>query len=264
MEQLPLKSKMKTCVFTDLDETLFRSKNRHEHHNQDVLAARDKHGTPICYQSQKQVALLQLMNKADRLIPVTGRSVSAFQRVCLPFVHEAIVHHGAVILTDQGQPEVEYTKRIHDELSSSSQILAGEWIEVQRIIEMSSAPLRTYRQTLNGSTIEICVKHIDASQRSLGQHGMNIYESWRNLGDEVRIHWNGNNLALLPGRVDKLRAVRWLRTRLEDRFGPFLSVAAGDSSTDYPFMSACDFYIVPSGSQIDSQVMRSGESHAGR
>lgn len=258
-----MKSKMKTCVFTDLDETLIRSRNRHDLDHQDVLAARDKHGTPICYQSQKQVALLQLMNRADRIIPVTGRSVSAFQRVCLPFIHEAIVHHGAMILTDQGQPEIEYAKRIVDELSSSSQILESEWIKVQRIIEMCSAPLRTYRQTLNGSTIEVCVKHIDASQRLLGRHGMNIYESWRNLGDEVRIHWNGSNLALLPSRVDKLRAVRWLRTRLEDKFGPFLSVAAGDSSTDLPFMSACDFYVVPSGSQIDSQMMNFGEIHAG-
>lgn len=254
---------MKTVVFTDLDETLLRSSRRGDPGNEDILAAVDKEGKAISYQSQKQLALYQLVRTTDRLIAVTGRSAAAYERVRIPFVHEAIVHHGAMILNQSGQPEIEYAKQVHDDLCNSSQILENQWKHVQRMISQMSAPLRIYRQMLDEKTIEVCVKHINPNESSLGQPGTNIFDSWNILGDEVRVHWNGNNLALLPRRVDKLRAVSWLREHLEARIGPFLSIAAGDSNTDHPFMSACDYYIVPSGSQIDDQLTGSGGSNAG-
>jgi len=254
---------MKTVVFTDLDETLLCSRRRRVPESEDILAAVDKDGRPVSYQSKKQGAFFKLIQGADRLIAVTGRSASAYGRVCLPFVHEAIVHHGAMILGSEGNPDSEYAKQINGDLRSSDHLLQNTWARTQQMITLMSAPLRIYRQILNETTIEVCVKHVDPSEVSLGNAGKEIFDSWCDLGDDVRVHWNGNNLALLPRRVDKLRAVSWLSARLEQRIGPFLTIAAGDSNTDHPFMSACDFYIVPSGSQIDSQLIAFSGSDGG-
>ena len=254
---------MRSVVFTDLDETLLHSLRRHAAQSGDTLAAVDKAGAPVSYQTPRQAALFQWMARADRVIAVTGRSAGAYARVRLPLVHEAIVHHGAMVLGADGVADPAYTDVVQRDLDEASAGLDAAWEHVHAWLMESGVPLRAYRQVIDGRTVEVCVKHVSPDAVSLGEPGERLSARWRTLGDTVRVHHNGNNLALLPAKVDKLRAVRWLRVRLEAGMGPFFALGAGDSVTDHPFMAACDAYLVPSGSQLDQVLARTGGMDAG-
>ena len=70
------------------------------------------------------------------------------------------------------------------------------------------------------------------------------------LRDGEKLHWNGNNLALLPPWLDKAHAVRRLQEQYRRRYGTILSIGMGDSASDLPFMQRCDYLLTPVGSQI--------------
>jgi hydroxymethylpyrimidine pyrophosphatase-like HAD family hydrolase len=245
---------MRSVVFTDLDETLLHSLRRRAATSGDRLAAVDQQGAPSSYQTAHQEEIFRWLSQADRVIPVTGRSVGSYARVRLPFYHEAVVHHGALVLLSDGTPEPDYVATVQSDLEEVHPTLEDAWIHVQSWIHRSGAPLRTYRQSLHGLTVEVCVKHVSRDATELGAWGDELAERWAGLGSEVRVHHNGNNLALLPRHVDKLRAVRWLQERLVNELGPLLTLGAGDSRTDHPFLSACDFFIVPRGSQLANSL----------
>jgi hydroxymethylpyrimidine pyrophosphatase-like HAD family hydrolase len=69
------------------------------------------------------------------------------------------------------------------------------------------------------------------------------------LPPELALHHNGNNLALTVIGAQKHDAVRRVVKELEGE-GPIITIGAGDSLTDIPFLRACDFALVPRDSQI--------------
>lgn len=69
------------------------------------------------------------------------------------------------------------------------------------------------------------------------------------LPPELALHHNGNNFALMVNGAQKHDAVRRVARELEQA-GPILTIGAGDSLTDIPFLRACDFALVPKDSQI--------------
>lgn len=246
---------MRSVVFTDIDETLTRSARRSPPEPGAELVATDRAGAPTSYRSAAQGVFFQWLDRADRVIPVTGRSLDAFRRVRLPFRAEAVVHHGAVILGEGGERDDAYHELVAPDLRAADEVLAEAFAHVTDWIPRARVALRAYRQVLDGLTAEVCVKPVDPEGRELGDGGDELETRWGGLAG-VRVHRNGNNLALLPAGVDKGRAVEWLLDRLTDRMGPLVSVGVGDSATDYDFLSRCDYYVVPSGSQLDACVGR--------
>ena len=71
-------------------------------------------------------------------------------------------------------------------------------------------------------------------------------------------HRNGNNIALMPPYLGKRHAVERLLPRLRAAHGDLPVLGIGDSLTDAPFMAACDFAMMPVGSQLGKQVLRGG------
>ena len=63
------------------------------------------------------------------------------------------------------------------------------------------------------------------------------------------VHRNGNNLSLVPRFLGKERAVEYV---VERHLGPepVLTIGAGDSLTDAPFLALCDFSLMPRGCQL--------------
>ena len=55
---------------------------------------------------------------------------------------------------------------------------------------------------------------------------------------------------MLAKTLNKARAVNYLHDRLEAEDGDILTLGMGDSQSDARFMAACDYAIVPSGTQL--------------
>jgi hypothetical protein len=69
-------------------------------------------------------------------------------------------------------------------------------------------------------------------------------------GRDYLIHRNGNNLAILPTALNKAHAVAYVSERLRREHGEILTFGMGDSRSDARFMAACDYAIVPGGTQL--------------
>lgn len=240
---------MRSVVFADIDGTLIESLRQRELLPGERVGAHDKNGNPIAIQTPKQEKLLTILRHADVLIPVTGRSAGALQRVQMNFDSYAIVHHGAVLLEPGGIRCREFDLYLSEELAVAHAVLDAAFKTTADYIESAKAGLRIYKQVVDSRTVEVCVKHVDATATDLGPAADAIEFEWREI-EGTRVHRNGNNLALLPSTVTKERAVSWVSAKLDSAIGPHLTVGIGDSKTDLAFISQCDFWVFPRKSQI--------------
>lgn len=244
---------MHSVVFADIDGTLIEPVRRLTAISPGVVAATDRVGRPVAYRTPQTDQLLRVLNAADLLIPVTGRSRSAFERVDIPFNSFAIMHHGAMITDGAGQECSTYAAEVRDDIHRSHQVLDDAFGHAECDIAARGLPLRVYRQMLQDRTVEVCIKHADHRAAALDDGADAIAAYWRTL-PEVRIHRNGNNLALLPDTVTKERAVRWVQDRLRVELGMMTTFGIGDSTSDMGFMAVCDYWMIPGRSQIAHHI----------
>lgn len=249
---------MPSVVFADIDGTLIETHRSGSAVADDSVGARDSEGRVIAVRAPRHHALMALLASADAVVPVTGRSVAAFSRVSLMFRSWAIAHHGAVVLLPNGEPDRDFDAVIGSLLDEAHSALQSVYAETVAHIARSSADLRVYRQQIAGRTAEVCVKSVTPAATAIAAVADPIEAWWRELPG-VRVHRNGNNLAILPAAVTKERAVAWVLARLESELGRCVRFGVGDSLTDLGYMRTCDYFIIPRGSQIDVRVFGEGE-----
>lgn len=244
---------MRSVVFADIDGTLIEPVSRAPTGASVAVAATDRLGRPVCFRTPQNEQLLKILSAADVLIPVTGRSLPAFRRVDIRFNSFAILHHGAMIIDGRGEECIGYGDEISADIQRSHEVIDEAFGHAEREIITRGLPLRIYRQTIKGNTVEVCVKHVNYAADKLSTEADAIAAYWHTL-PTVRVHRNGNNLALLSDMVTKARAVRWLADRLVEQFGAMTTFGIGDSTSDLGFMTACDYWIVPRHSQIGQRT----------
>jgi hydroxymethylpyrimidine pyrophosphatase-like HAD family hydrolase len=243
---------MRRIVFVDLDDTLFQSQRKNP--DADRLAAVDREGNPLSFRSARQEAFLDWLARDALIVPVTGRSVDAFQRVRLPLGGAAICSFGGVILGSDGQPETEWHQRMTDaarEMADLMETLLGV------VATTAAADLRDVRYRIirdAGLPLYISVKHNSHDAEEVARLATAVSPS---VPKDWVIHLNANNMALLPPFLGKAAAVAYFLERFVDGeggAGPVLTLGVGDSLTDLGFMGLCDFAVTPSNSQIMSAL----------
>jgi hydroxymethylpyrimidine pyrophosphatase-like HAD family hydrolase len=233
-------------VMVDLDDTLFQSGRKIEPAERAATAARDRDGRPICYLSRSQQLFVEWLIDNAEVVPVTARSVEAFQRVELPFRHGAICSHGAVILNALGEVDQPWRERMAQQLAGWQPLLHSVAEAIDQIATTDRLPLRHWGVVESDLTIYHVVKQSADNDRLLDLVLDRIVA--REEFKPFQIHQNGNNLALMPPPLGKAAAVReWLQRHAGER--PLL--AFGDSLTDLPFMQQCHWWATPTGSQIE-------------
>ena len=217
-------------------------------------AAYLKDGSTCSFSTPRQRALFELMDRETTLIPTTARNLDALSRVGMTFSSYAIIDYGGVVLEPGGA-------------------LDGHWLEIMRA-EMAFA-LDGLRESIHvidhysasiglncrarliedyATPFYVVVKDSNKQAEQLERIEREALESWiaTEVGQNFYIHRNGNNLALMPKALNKARAVNYLRQRLKAEHGEILTLGMGDSKSDARFMAACDYAIIPSGTQLSS------------
>ena len=246
---------MKRAFFVDLDDTLFQTLRKNGQAS--ILAAIDKEGRPLSFQSDAQAAFFDWIRKDAVLIPVTGRNVSALRRVVLPLGAAAgndnaggyaICSYGGVIIGPDGEPEPQWHARIKDQ----SKAISGEMKHLEQILaDMARSLSVDCRFTIvadAGLPLYLSIKHNQSDGEEMKRLAQAIIKP-----DGWLVHLNDSNLALLPPFLGKEKAVSFF---LETILAPkTLTIGVGDSLTDLGFMGLMDFAIQPTSSQIFRTVM---------
>ncbi|MBS3963734.1 MAG: HAD hydrolase family protein [Methylomonas sp.] len=243
---------MQSLVFTDLDDTLFQTLRKCGDHALADLDPRAylKDGSIISYATSKQNWLWQWINHQSHVIPVTARSFDALTRVDLPFQAEAILNHGAVILDKNRQINLEWHDYMTNLLPPYAEALADLWHAILAHTHQDSALKPRLIEDFGIDWYGV-IKHADGDEAALD----NLRQSVVMTHDTVTsgllyCHFNGNNLAVLPKIIGKAYAVNYLIEYYGKHFDQFTTIGIGDSETDLPFMSLCDYAMVPKNTQL--------------
>jgi hydroxymethylpyrimidine pyrophosphatase-like HAD family hydrolase len=241
---------------TDIDDTLMQTALKMEKEEGRYSGAVDAEGKDLSFKSESQKQLIELYQSNAEVIPVTGRSSWAMDRVSLKFSSLKVVSHGAIILDHENKPLHAWMDSIEREVEQSGKFLTHcfsvcddlikkEVLEVNlRCLEDHGVPVYLSFKGSRGSRASIeHLNHIETGLKGLCQSQEGRW----------RIHRNGRNMALLPPYTCKKRACDWLIDHVAAESGKDLFITAGDSVSDIPFMKSGHIMMIPSKSQIVDQ-----------
>lgn len=235
-------------VFLDLDDTLFQTAPKCPLDETVQTIAVDRTGRALSFMTPKQRRLLSLLAERGEIIPVTGRTDDALGRVMIMFDSWRITHHGAVIRQADGRLPAWWYEEVQPLLIAAEPCLQDSATRL-----MAGAVTGGYRvssHTVEGHPSYVSVKADDGGA-TLGRLRAQLEEM--GLPPELALHHNGNNFALMVKGAQKQDAVRRLIRELE-KTGPIVTLGAGDSLSDIPFLRVCDFALTPRDSQIQGET----------
>lgn len=255
-------------VFADLDDTLFQTLRKLPDYQANstalVAATRNTKGEPHSYSTPAQWQMLKLLlDSGACLIPVTGRNVTAYQRLDFwqsspppnawphsfarwPFDSWQVLDHGLTLLSANGEPELTWQAQVNQHLAPLQERLQqlGEQLRPQAEALGCRLSLHT---NASGQPFMWVIKHPSAAPEPLRQ----LQQAWHHAladSDDLQVIANSNNLSLLPRHVGKAQAVNYLRQHYFAN--SLLTVGLGDSISDLPFLQEVDFAITPSKGQL--------------
>jgi len=95
------------------------------------------------------------------------------------------------------------------------------------------------------------IKHVDGTENTLKALLNSIIKQHPHiLEGSLYWHLNGNNLAVLPKIINKENAVSYLIDGYKQQHPELVTFGAGDSNSDAPFMSLCDYALIPKNTQL--------------
>lgn len=244
---------MQNLFFVDLDDTLFQTLRKC---SRAVDASVEltpraflKTGEVISYSTPKQNRLWESLSRSGMVVPVTARNFDAFSRVNLDFRHDAVLNHGAVIVDARGRIDVEWQAHMARVLPPYQDLLYEVWeVVAGYVVENPGLRPRLIED------FDVCwygvIKHADADEQVLQELVPRLTELPALASGQLYCHINSNNLAIIPEVVTKAGAVEFLLQRYAGQYENLLTVGIGDSKTDMPFMSLCDYAVVPGNTQL--------------
>ncbi len=237
-------------IFLDLDDTILQTAPKCPPAEPVEPAAVDRAGRALSFMTRAQRRLLAFWLERGTVIPVTGRTDEALARVTLKFESWRITHHGAVIR----QPNDRLPAWWHDEIRPLLVAAQPLLWECAATLEQGAATggYRVRSHAVDEWLTYISVK-ANADEAALTELRARLVAA--GLPGELALHHNGNNLAVTVRGAQKHDAVRRVAAELE-RDGPIVTIGAGDSLTDIPFLRVCDFALAPRDSQIQRETWR--------
>ncbi|WP_338770827.1 hypothetical protein [Massilia sp. METH4] len=247
---------MRKFLFVDLDDTLFHSLAKCDPQGELRPIAFLKDGSANSYTNARQRAFLALASEGMTLIPTTARDRAGLARVDYPFEHYRIIDFGGIILAPDGTPDPVWQARMQDDMAQALPGLQRALAVVEDYARLAGIPARARLVEDLGLPFYVNVKDPDKDMARLDAIEREAVAPWLAMeGRDFCLHRNGNNLAVLPKRLNKARAVEYVQARLRDEHGEIMTFGMGDSRTDAAFMAACDYAIIPRGTQLSNLAL---------
>jgi hydroxymethylpyrimidine pyrophosphatase-like HAD family hydrolase len=247
---------LKKILFVDLDDTIFQSFEKCEKGVELKPTAFLKDGSPISYMSPKQRSFLSFAGQGTTMIPTTARNLNAFRRVRLDWSSYVILNYGGVILNPDGGADTAWLDRTR---ANATKALPGLQHAVKLLDDYASRKGLSARARIIedfGVPFYVVIKDSEKIAARLEKMERDVLNTWvKTEGKDYYIHRNGNNLAVLPLTLNKANAVAYLSQKLKQEFAGIVTFGMGDSKSDARFMAACDYAIVPQGSQLASMTL---------
>jgi hydroxymethylpyrimidine pyrophosphatase-like HAD family hydrolase len=206
-------------------------------------------GTPSGFATARQTSFLQWL-RAGTVVPVTARSRKVLARVDIEQAPAVCSNGGCIVGTDN-EIDHEWHSRLAD-LSRSGPSVSNIYAQVT--LGLSGDAFRHWIVTENDLELYIVIKSNHDDDQGLAKLGQALA---REVPDSWRLHGNGNNLAFLPGWLNKRHAVAYLIDQLRARSPDTPVIGVGDSSSDAGFMDLCDFAMAPTNSQLWRSITHS-------
>ncbi len=211
-------------LFTDLDNTLIYSRRRPL--PGDKVVVERLNGADQSFMTGRTLEFFQHAPWV-RVIPVTTRSVSQFERIAAPGlkIPSALVCNGGVLLME-GVPDV-------------------QWLEETR--QLAGRELATLPRARAALERLASPEHVHMPE------GLMVYAKWEDAGRAARllreqtdgtlldVLHGGGKVYAIPRSLNKGMAVK----RFKRRFITGFTVAAGDSEFDIPLLNAADLAVFP-------------------
>lgn len=236
-------------LLTDLDDTLFASERSLPSGAQRAhMAAVDAHGQPLSFQTPQQQCLWNVLReRADIIVPVTGRTSYALERVNLDFpAGYAVVSHGALLL-EGGQLMPEWQARLADQLDGARTAIAGARQALSESLASDFPGVTMTLRELEDLDVPVYLSIKAPETLPDGLHGA-LLDVAQRYG--LSLHMNARNAALRPAYTCKAATCDYLLEQVIRRQPEDTVIALGDSLSDLKFMEAADMSVIPTRSQI--------------
>jgi len=245
---------MKPYLFLDLDDTIFQTRRKCPSETDLRVAASSRDGNPLSFMTSSQQTIFKLWSEMMYVIPTTARSLDAFRRVHLKFEHGAILDYGGVILKQDGTLDYEWDTTIRQQVQASRSCMNDVMVAIKeyavtKLLSISIRIISDYNMDLY-----IVIKQPDADISILRElHAECVMPI---TPAEFYVHFNDNNIAVIPRFLNKANAVKYLiDCHLRPANDLLVTLGMGDSLSDLDFMGMCDYLITPSSSQISRALL---------
>lgn len=235
-------------IFLDLDDTILQTAPKCPPGEPVAPAATDRDGRALSFMTRAQQRLLDTWLQQGTVIPVTGRTDDALARVAIAFDSWRITHHGAVIRRPDGALPEWWHVQMRPVLATAQPLLR----EIAAELSVGAAT-GDYRVSIHRVEDLLTYVSVKTNRDETVLVSVRTRLETAGLPAALALHCNGHNLAVSVRGAQKHDAVRRVAAELE-RAGPIVTIGAGDSLTDIPFLRACDFALVPRASQIQLET----------
>lgn len=235
-----------SILFLDLDDTIFQTKRRNE---KGVFEATISEKKPnVSYMTNYQKIFFDMFSQIENLkiIPLTARILEQYNRVTLikkTDITEASLYFGGMVLKNN-EIDTNWDNIVKNKYKKLTLTLKELYEIVIKIVDKSQFRI----SILDGFYLSI--KNKDPKDKASMDK---LFLELKNIvSNEYFIHFNNNNIALVPEFIDKKHTAQYFI----DKYSPEMTIGMGDSISDLKFMELCDFKIVPSKSQIEKLFLK--------
>jgi len=251
-------------ILTDLDDTLFQTLRKIDpeiDRDQLTPASWLDGGAVSGYMTPLQSMFHGWLAQGE-LVPVTARNRLVMERTFLKGCGRAVCSHGGLVLDEEGKADRGWTEHLSSLDAASPMSVAEAYGRVRSVLDDHGDLFRHWTITEEGLDLYVTVKQnrdVDGDPVAM------LHEVCEGaaalLPAEWKLHRNGNNAAFMPPWLGKRQAVEHVLKEIRSVSPMRPVIGFGDSTSDLPFMSLCDYMMTPSRSQVATILATAASEH---